>query len=60
LQAASAVLWSYLGVRRGVSDREDAAQLTPIRVITAGFNGAALFVITSMTLAHMVVRIAGH
>jgi hypothetical protein len=60
LQAAPAVLWSFLGVQRGVSGREAAAQLTSMRVITAGIIGAALFVTTIMTIAHMVVRIADH
>jgi amino acid transporter len=60
LRAASAVLWSFFGVRRRASGREDAAQLTPLRVITAGVIGAAVFVTTIMSLAHLVVRFAGN
>ncbi len=54
LQAAKTVLWAFFGVRRG----EDHAslRLTPLQIIVAGAIGAALFVLTILSVVHFVAR----
>ena len=55
LQTLRAVLWAFLGVRRGAGYQEDAARLNPVHVIVAGILAAALFVIGLISIVRWVV-----
>ena len=54
LQAAKAVFWAFFGVRRGKDHA--AVKLTPLQIIAAGVIGAALFVITIVSVVQLVTR----
>jgi hypothetical protein len=54
LQAAKAVFWAFFGVRRGKDHA--AVKLTLLQVIAAGVIGAALFVITIVSVVQFVTR----
>jgi len=54
LQTVKAVLWAFLGVRKGSGYREDA-KLNPVHVIVAGVLGAAIFVIVLVSIVRLVV-----
>jgi Protein of unknown function (DUF2970) len=51
-----AVLWSFLGIRRGTDMDADTAQLKPGAVIAAAFIACAGFVAGLMTLVHFVAK----
>jgi len=51
---ASAVLWSFFGVRRRRNMEADIGSLTLPQVVIAGLIGAALFVLTLVTLVHFI------
>jgi len=55
LQTASAVAWSFFGVRRSVDYAQDVAKLNPVHVVIAGIVGAALFVCALVLLVKWVV-----
>ena len=55
LHTMRAVLWAFLGVRRGAGYQEDAARLNPVHVIVAGLLAAALFVIGLILIVRWVV-----
>ncbi|WP_144629756.1 DUF2970 domain-containing protein [Bordetella genomosp. 13] len=55
LQTMRAVLWAFLGVRRGAGYQDDAARLNPVHVIIAGVLAAALFVIGLVSIVRWVV-----
>ena len=55
LQTASAVAWSFFGVRRSVDYAQDVAKLNPVHVVIAGLFGAALFVCALVLLVKWVV-----
>ena len=48
-QVGRAVLWSFIGIRRGAGHESDIARITPAQAIVAGLIGAALFV-TSLVI----------
>lgn len=54
LEAARTVFWAFFGVRRGKD--HSAIRLTPLQIIVAGIIGAALFVLTIVTVVHIVTR----
>jgi hypothetical protein len=54
LQAAKTVLWAFFGVRRAKD--LGAVRLTPLEIIVAGVIGAALFVLTIVSVVHIVTR----
>jgi len=54
-QTIRAVLWSFVGLRRGSGYEEDVKRLNPVHVIIAGVIGAALFVIVLLLLVQWVV-----
>ncbi|MBV8604017.1 MAG: DUF2970 domain-containing protein [Pelomonas sp.] len=54
-QTARAVLWSFVGLRRGAGYEDDVKRLNPLHVIVAGVLGAALFVLLLVLLVHWVV-----
>lgn len=54
-QTLSAVLWSFMGLRRGADHRNDAARLNPIYVIIAGILMAVVFVVVLLLIVRAVV-----
>lgn len=55
MQTFSAVLWSFLGVRKGKGHADDMAKLNPIHVILVGLLAAALFVFGLIAIVNLVV-----
>ena len=55
-ETASAVLWSFLGIRKRRDYARDAARLNPVLVIVMGVVGAALFVLILITIVTIVVH----
>ena len=55
LQAARAVFWSFLGIRKRRDYEADGAELKPHQVIIAGLIGAALFVLSLILLVRLVI-----
>ncbi len=56
IRALKAVLWSFLGIRRGEEYEQDAKRLTPQAVIGAGLFLALLFVLALYGLVQLVTR----
>jgi len=54
LQVARGVLWSFLGIRKRSEYEKDAVSLTPLQVIVAGIIGAIIFVLSLVTLVHLI------
>lgn len=54
-QTASAVAWSFFGVRRSADHADDVAKLNPVHVVVAGLAGAALFVLALVLLVRWVI-----
>ena len=54
LQVAKAVLWSFFGIRKRAEYEKDAVSLTPLQVIVAGLIGAAVFILSLVTLVHFI------
>ncbi len=44
LQVMRAVMWSFIGIRKGAGYADDVAKIKPVQVIVAGLLGAAVFV----------------
>lgn len=55
IQAFSAVMWSFLGIRKSKDYEADVQQLNPVHVIVVGVVAAALFVIGLLALVKWVV-----
>ena len=54
LQAAKTVFWAFFGVRRGKDHA--SITLTPLQIIAAAVIGAVLFVLTIVSVVHIVTR----
>lgn len=54
-QTMSAVLWSFVGLRRGSDYRKDAERLNPVHVVIAGVILAAVFVLVLLMIVRAVV-----
>lgn len=54
LQVARAVFWSFLGIRKRAAHEHDAVTLTPAQVIVAGIVGAAVLVLSLVTLVRFI------
>jgi len=54
MQAAKAVFWAFLGIRKQKDYDTDAVSLTAVQVIIAGIIGAALFVAGLLILVNFV------
>jgi hypothetical protein len=54
-QTASAVFWSFFGVRKRAHYEADSAQLNPVHVIVMGVVGAAVFVAVLILVVRWVV-----
>ncbi len=59
LEAAKAVFWSFLGVRRRHDYESDAVRLTPGQVIVMGLIGAALFIALLLGVVYLVTHLGG-
>ena len=56
LQLASAVFWSFFGVRKSRDHDRDMQSITPLQVVVAGLIGAAVFVFALIMLVRLVTR----
>ena len=54
LEVAKAVFWSFLGIRKRAAYEKDAVRITPAQVIVAGLIGAAIFVLSLITLVRFI------
>ena len=52
-----AVLWSFLGVRKGAGFQADIEALTPFHILGVGIGLCFMFVIGLMLLVHWIVKI---
>jgi DUF2970 family protein len=50
-----AVMWSFLGIRKGRDYRQDAASLDPRAVIVAGVLAGVVFVLSIVAFVRFVV-----
>ena len=55
-RTATAVFWSFFGIRRMGALNSDAATLTPLQLIVGGLIGAALFVVSLIALVLYLTR----
>jgi hypothetical protein len=54
-QTATAVAWSFLGIRRGRDYQNDVNRLNPVHVIITGVIAALLFVLGLVMLVKWIV-----
>lgn len=55
VQTVRAVLWSFIGLRKGSEHESDMAKLNPVHVIIAGLIVAAVFVTILIVIVRTVV-----
>lgn len=58
-QVVGAVFWSFFGVRKGNSMRQDAVKIRPHQVILVGVALAAAFVFALLLVVRIILRSAG-
>ena len=58
-QVASAVFWSFFGVRRGAHMQRDAVTVKPVQVIVIGLLLAAVLVFALLALVRVILSNAG-
>ena len=56
LQAARAVFWSFLGIRKRRDYEADSVELKPQQVIVAGLIGAAFLVLGLILLVRLIIH----
>jgi len=54
LQVVRAVLWSFIGIRKGAGYEDDVARIKPAQAIIAGICGAAIFVGSLVVLVRIL------
>ena len=54
MQIASAIFWSFFGIRKEKNWQEDATTITPVQVIIGGIIGAIIFVIILLLIVRAV------
>jgi hypothetical protein len=54
-QTMRAVIWSFIGLRKGTEHERDMASLNPVHVIIAGLIAAAVFIAVLLLIVHLVV-----
>jgi len=59
LQVASAVFWSFFGVRKGRHMLQDMESIKPLHVVIVGVVAGAIFVLTLLVIVRVVIRVAG-
>ena len=57
LKTIRAVLWSFLGVRKGEGFQDDIATITPFHLIGVGISLCFLLVLGLMLLVQVMVKI---
>ena len=57
LKTIRAVLWSFLGIRKGAGFQADVAALTPLHILGVGIALCFMFVIGLMFLVQWMVKI---
>jgi hypothetical protein len=57
-QTMRAVLWSFIGLRKGAEHESDMAKLNPVHVVIAGLIAAAVFIAILITIVRAVVSSA--
>jgi hypothetical protein len=57
LKTIRAVLWSFLGIRKGAGFEEDIAAITPIHLIAVGIGLCLLLVFSLILLVQWMVKI---
>ena len=57
-QTMRAVLWSFIGLRKGAEHESDMARLNPVHVIIAGLIAVAVFIAILITIVRAVVSSA--
>ena len=55
-RAFKAVIWGFLGVRKGVDYDHDSVDLTAAQVIFAGVVSALVFIFSILLLVYFVTR----
>jgi hypothetical protein len=55
LQIASAVFWSFFGVRKRHKLEEDVTTIKPQHIVIAGVVGGVLFVLILMLIVRLIV-----
>ncbi len=56
LQVASAVFWSFFGIRRGRDMQRDTVTIRPLHVVLVGLAAALLFVLALVALVTFITR----
>jgi hypothetical protein len=59
LDVASAVFWSFLGIRKRAAHDKDAVTIKPVQAIIAGVIGALIFVLCLVALVRFITSAAG-
>lgn len=54
LRAFSAVLWAFMGIRKGSASKSDLSSLKPWQVLSAGIILAIVFVSVLITLVRTI------
>lgn len=54
IQIASAVFWSFFGVRRRKNWQEDVGSMTPLQAVAGGIIGVVVFVIILAIVVRLV------
>lgn len=57
-RVVGAVLWSFLGVRKGRAMRDDVVTIRPYQVILVGVAIAAVFVAALLIIVHVIITAA--
>jgi hypothetical protein len=55
LHTLKAVLWGFLGVRKGSGYQDDIAQLNPVHLIIAGIVGGVIFVVVLLLIVKFAI-----
>ena len=56
LQIASAVFWSFFGVRKGKDMERDAVTIKPLHIVIAGLVAGVVFVLLLVALVTFLTR----
>jgi len=59
LQVASAVFWSFFGVRKGRHMLQDMESIKPLHVVIVGLVAGLVFVLTLVAIVTLIMRTAG-
>lgn len=54
-KAIKAVLWAFIGIRKGSSHKADLAELSPLHVIVSGVLCAVVFIGILIFVVHVVI-----